>query len=91
LATAALYTCMMDRCDPRTPATDFTLQQSLAAIGPMIGATTSGVLAAAIGYELLFVLSSAIVVAAVALVVLRLTPSVAAPSQEVQSAEGVGA
>ena len=82
LATASLYTSMMDRCDERTPASDFTLQQSLAAVGPMIGAVTSGFIAAAIGYELLFFLSAVVVLLAVVLVALRLTPSVAAPTKD---------
>ena len=82
LATAALYTAMMDRCDVRTPATDFTLQQSLAAVGPMIGATTSGFVAAALGYELHFVLSAAMVLVAVGLVAVRMTSALAAPSPE---------
>jgi RhtX/FptX family siderophore transporter len=54
LATAALYTCMMDRSDPTTAATDFTLQQSLCAVGPVIGAVLSGSLAAKFGYSTLF-------------------------------------
>lgn len=54
LATAALYTCMMDRSDPETAATDFTLQQSLCAIGPVVGAVLSGSLAAKFGYSALF-------------------------------------
>ncbi len=80
LATAALYTNMMDRCDDRTPATDFTLQQSLAAVGPMVGAMTSGFLAATLGYELHFITSAALVLVAVALVAAWLTPRLAAPA-----------
>ena len=85
LAAAALYTNMMDRCDNRTPATDFTLQQSLAAVGPMVGAMTSGFLAAAVGYELHFSICAALVLFAVVLVALLLTPALAAP--EIRSPE----
>lgn len=54
LATAAVYTSMMDRSDPATSATDFTLQQSLCAMGPMVGSILSGVVAARFGYAVLF-------------------------------------
>jgi RhtX/FptX family siderophore transporter len=54
MATAALYTNMMDRSDPRTAATDFTLQQSLCAFGPILGAVVSGFVADAFGYGVLF-------------------------------------
>lgn len=79
LATTALYTCMMDRCDPRTPATDFTLQQSLAAIGPMFGAIGSGFLASAIGYPSFVVACALMIGVALALVGFWMTPQLAAP------------
>lgn len=50
MATAALYTHMMDRSSQRTAATDFTVQQSVCAVGPLVGASFSGVSAAAVGY-----------------------------------------
>jgi predicted MFS family arabinose efflux permease len=50
MGTTALYTIMMDRCARRSGATDFTLQQSLAAMGPILAASLSGVSAAALGY-----------------------------------------
>lgn len=81
LSTAALYTSMMDRCDHRTPATDFTLQQSLAAIGPMIGAMGSGFLASAVGYQMHFVIAAAVMLGAVILVAFTLSPSLAAPAE----------
>jgi hypothetical protein len=50
MATVALYTNMMDRCCRQTAATDFSLQQSLAAVGPILAATLSGFSASALGY-----------------------------------------
>lgn len=50
MGTAALYTNMMDRSDPATAGTDFTLQQSLCAVGPLVGASLSGFSAANLGY-----------------------------------------
>ncbi len=54
LATAAIYTSMMDRSDPATSATDFTLQQSLCAMGPLVGSIFSGVVAERFGFPALF-------------------------------------
>lgn len=51
MATTALYTNMMDRCCRQTAATDFSLQQSLAAVGPILAATLSGFSASALGYS----------------------------------------
>ncbi|MEM7050526.1 MAG: MFS transporter [Acidobacteriota bacterium] len=50
MATAALYTQMMDRASTRFGGTDFTLQQSLAVVGPLVGASVSGLVAQALGY-----------------------------------------
>ncbi len=50
MATTALYTHMMDRSSVASGGTDFTLQQSLAAAGPLAGAAASGLLAEALGY-----------------------------------------
>ena len=89
MATAALYTNMMDRCDPRTGATDFTIQQSLCAIGPLVGASLSGVLAAAVGYSAHFALTALLGLVIAAWVAWRFTPSLAtpkAPEAVVQSA-----
>lgn len=78
LATTALYTNMMDRCDPGTPATDFTLQQSLAAFGPMIGAIGSGFLAKALGYPSFVLICVAATALVVLLVAVCLSPQLAA-------------
>jgi predicted MFS family arabinose efflux permease len=68
MATTALYTHMMDRSSRRTGGTDFTLQQSLAAIGPLIGAGLSGWSAQSIGYSNHFLVCALVSVAAAALV-----------------------
>ncbi len=69
MATTALYTRMMDESAPETAATDFTLQQSLAAIGPLAGTALSGFSAARLGYAGHYVLCAAISLATVALLV----------------------
>ncbi|MCH9648961.1 MAG: MFS transporter [Deltaproteobacteria bacterium] len=68
VATTALYTHMMDASSARSGGTDFTLQQSLAVLGPLVGASLSGLLAQAIGYSWHFVGCSAVGVASAALV-----------------------
>lgn len=45
MATVALFTTMMDRCDPRNGGTEYTLQASVVLIAGFIGATTGGRLA----------------------------------------------
>ena len=87
LATAALYTNMMDRSDRRTAATDFTLQQSLCAVGPLVGSTFSGFSAIGLGYPLHFVLCALVGLAAAILVARSLTARDAAPMLEAAVAE----
>jgi predicted MFS family arabinose efflux permease len=64
MATAALYTQMMDRASAETGGTDFTLQQSLAVVGPLVGAGISGLLAQALGYAPHFAICAGISLAA---------------------------
>ena len=61
MATSALYTRMMDQCSTATAGTDFTLQQSLAVIGPLLGAGVSGVLAQRMGYAAHFMFCGVLV------------------------------
>jgi predicted MFS family arabinose efflux permease len=68
MATAALYTAMMDAAAERTAGTDFTVQQSLAAIGPMLATGLSGFVVSSAGYAGVYVLAAAWALAAVALV-----------------------
>lgn len=79
MATAALYTCMMDRASAPTAGTDFTLQQSLAAIGPIGGAALSGMSAAALGYAPHFLLAGC--AALLAATLSRLLPADPPPSR----------
>ena len=79
MATAALYTNMMDRCDPRTAATDFTLQQSLCAVGPLIGSSLSGFSAARFGYTAHFTLCAGVTLVSALVVARWLTARDAAP------------
>ncbi len=72
MATAALYTHMMDRASIETGGTDFTLQQSLAVVGPLVGAGLSGLLAQALGYAPHFAICAGISVAAALFVALAL-------------------
>ena len=66
MATAALYTIMMDRSEKTTAATDFSLQQSLAAIGPVLTASGSGYSALVFGYSGHFLVAAAVQICAVA-------------------------
>jgi PAT family beta-lactamase induction signal transducer AmpG len=85
MATAALYTAMMDRCRPATAATDFTLQQSLAAIGPLVASGASGASAAALGYAGHFALAVGVQL----LVVVALARSRRLFAEETSDAPGV--
>ncbi len=87
MATAALYTCMMDRSSSRNAGTDFTLQQSLAAVGPLVGAGLSGALAEALGYELHFAACAGLSVAAALLVLIAVPTSTDPTSPSTASAE----
>ncbi len=71
---------MMDRSDPRTAATDFTLQQSICAFGPMLGAATSGFIASSLGYPLHFLLAASVNLIAIAIIFRWLTAQSAAPA-----------
>lgn len=68
MATAALFTCMMDACRPGLAATDYTLQASFVVIATGAGASVSGLIAEALGYERTFAISALLSLGAVALV-----------------------
>ncbi|MEM8960218.1 MAG: MFS transporter [Acidobacteriota bacterium] len=72
LGAASLYTNMMDASDSDTPATDFTLQQSIFAFGPIFATVVAGPLAEATGYGMVFALAAASCVVA-ALVASKIT------------------
>jgi MFS transporter, PAT family, beta-lactamase induction signal transducer AmpG len=50
MATAALFTCMMDWCRPQASATDYTVQASAVVIATGVAVSLSGFSAQAIGY-----------------------------------------
>ena len=74
-STAALYTVMMDACEDDTAGTDFTIQQSLCAIGPVIGTSLSGFSVAAWGFGGHFLLCAAIAFAGFVLAFAQTLPS----------------
>lgn len=76
MATAALYTNMMDRAQPQTAATDFTVQQSVCAIGPLMGSALSGFSAATFGYGGHFLACAVVGAISVAVIVRWLAESV---------------
>ena len=72
-ATSALYTAAMDASSYDRAGTDFTIQQSLAATGPMIAAGVSGFSAAAFGYAGHFALAALVQLVVVTPLVLSAT------------------
>jgi RhtX/FptX family siderophore transporter len=71
MATAALFTCMMDWCAPDSAATDYTVQASAVVIATGAASAVAGFSAQALGYVAHFALAS--VLAAAALLVVRAT------------------
>ena len=65
MATAALFTCMMDWCDPRTAGTDYTVQASAVVIAQGGAAALSGYSAELLGYAGHFLLASGLAALAV--------------------------
>lgn len=59
MATAALFTCMMDWADRRAAATDYTIQASAVVIATGVAAAASGFSAGNLGYPLHFGLAAA--------------------------------
>ncbi len=79
MATAALFTCMMDWCAPETAATDYTVQASAQVIATGVAASVAGFDAHAIGYFGHFTLAAGIA-AVSALAAGRLYPSAPWPA-----------
>jgi PAT family beta-lactamase induction signal transducer AmpG len=63
MATAAVFTAMMDACRPEHAATDYTVQASLVVLATGGAAAASGFSAAALGYSAHFALSAALCLA----------------------------
>ena len=57
MATAAIFTAMMDMCRPQSAATDYTLQASLVVIATNLSHVLSGYVAQAWGYNVNFALA----------------------------------
>ncbi len=62
-ATAALFTLMMDACDPEAAATDYTLQACVVVLATGGASALSGLVAEQLGYAGLFGLAAALAVA----------------------------
>jgi len=71
MATAALFTVMMDRSRARHASTDYTLQASTVVIASGVAASASGFLAQSIGYLSFFVACGALSLAAATVMWLR--------------------
>lgn len=68
LATAALFTVMMDQCRPACAGSDYTIQSCIVVLMNLVAAGISGVSAANIGYTAHFVLAGVLSLAAVPLI-----------------------
>lgn len=68
MATAALFTCMMDWCSKDAGATDYTVQASAVVIATGLASALAGFSAAALGYPAHFALAAAISLASLATV-----------------------
>ncbi|WNG52819.1 MFS transporter [Archangium minus] len=74
MATAALFTVMMDICRPEHAASDYTVQASLVVLATGGAAAVSGFSAQTLGYAWHFTLAAALCAAAVAWVALTFHP-----------------
>jgi PAT family beta-lactamase induction signal transducer AmpG len=74
MATAALFTCMMDWCSPQASATDYTIQASAVVIATGAASALAGFSAQALGYVGHFGLAAALALGAV-VAVARLFPA----------------
>jgi len=58
MATAALFTCMMDTCHEGEAGTSFTVQASVVVLGTGLGSALSGVSGDALGHETHFIVGA---------------------------------
>jgi hypothetical protein len=65
MATAALFTAMMDRARPTHAGVDYSVQASIVVIATGLASVASGVSAASLGYGSHFLLAAAISAGAV--------------------------
>jgi len=71
MATAAIFTAMMDVCDVAHGATDYTLQASAVVVSVGLAGVLAGFVAGALGYALLFLLSVALNLGGIGLFAVR--------------------
>lgn len=71
MATAALFTAMMDACEPDRAATDYTVQSSIVVVATGVASLASGRLAHLAGYPRHFALAALVSFAATLFVVAR--------------------
>ncbi|MBD2309026.1 MFS transporter [Chroococcidiopsis sp. FACHB-1243] len=64
IMNTATFTIMMDKSRLETPGTDYTIQSSIGILGSLGAASISGVIATAIGYRGIFIVSVAIAIIA---------------------------
>lgn len=69
MATAALFTCMMDWCSERSAGTDYTVQASAVVIATGAAGALAGVSAHALGYLGHFCVATVLAIGAIAVVV----------------------
>ncbi len=74
MATAALFTVMMESCRPEHAASDYTLQACVVVVASIVAAAVSGFSAQAFGYAWHFTLSAAVCALAVVWVALTFHP-----------------
>ena len=74
MATAALFTVMMETCRPEHAGADYTIQACLVVVASIVAAAVSGFSAQGLGYPLHFALSGALCVVGVAWVALTFHP-----------------
>jgi PAT family beta-lactamase induction signal transducer AmpG len=89
MATAALFTCMMDWCGSAMSATDYTVQASAVVVATGIASSVSGFSAQALGYFNHFVVAT--VLAAAALVAVALLFPKPEPTEQISTVHEEGA
>jgi MFS transporter, PAT family, beta-lactamase induction signal transducer AmpG len=82
MATAALFTTMMDRCREAHAATDYTAQSCAVVVANGLAATLSGYVAEALGWTAFFVVAAACCAAALGLAASRRVWEVHAPRSD---------
>lgn len=81
MATAALFTVMMEQCRPEHAGADYTVQASVVVIATGLAATVSGFSAEALGYAGHFLLAAALCTVGTVYVLLTFHPAPAPSSQ----------